>query len=346
MKNIKKLKNFINKTRDLFSKASVLRNNEKGSTLIIITLIFTSLMIITALIVDLGIAYYKTAELENAVDASALAAGQLLPIKEDNQTAILAIKNKAIEYATKNSITNITQSNVVLSNKVNGYYTQLKITVPTQLETSFAKIVGVNFINISRNATVKLSPVKQVGDVVPMSITKTNLDASIANNSTTHLALKVGGGDGTTGAFGAIDLDGVKGGGANDYNLWLTYGYTTALSAGEQIYPVETGNMAGPTNSALIQRYNSCTHFPSEGGCTLNHYSANCSRIVKVPVVEYINKHSIKIRGFAAFVLEPFTNSGYVYGSFIKMVISGPVSDNLEFGDALDYGLYSAKLTN
>lgn len=320
--------------------------NESGSTVVIISLIFTALTVITALVVDVGIAYYRTAEVENAVDASALAAGQLLPVEVEDQSRIIEIKNRAVEYAVKNGINSLTTSNVELSNIIDGYYTQLDITIPETLKTTFAKVIGVNEFKITRNAKVELIPCKKVGDVVPLSITKTRLDLALQTNQTKHLALKFGGGDGDQGAYGAIDLDGVKSGGANDYSLWLLFGYTSSLSAGEQLYPVETGNMAGPTNTALIQRYNSCTHYQSEGGCTIDHYVSSCPRIIKTPVIEYDYKHDVKIRGFAAFMIEPFSAPGYVYGSFIKLVIPGVPSEEMLFGDALDYGLYNVKLIN
>ena len=320
--------------------------NEEGSTIVIVALAFTVLAIIAALVIDIGIAYYKTAEIENAADAAALAAGQLLPVKTGDAEAILKIKNKAMEYAEKNGITALQTSDIQLLNVVGDYYTQLQITIPLHMETSFAKVIGVDFLDLARSAKVKITPCKKVGDAVPLSIEKSKMDSCLANGQTTHLALKYGGGAGTEGAFGAIDLDGVKGGGSNDYEMWLAFGYTSELSAGEQLYPVEPGNMAEPTNQALNVRYSGCTHFPNDGGCTVDHYFAGCSRVVKTPVIEYDSSKTARICGFAAFVLEPSTESGYIYGSFIKLVVPGEESDTVGFGDVQDYGMYTARLTN
>jgi len=321
-------------------------HDEKGSTIVIVALVFTALIIIAALVIDIGIAYNKTAEIENAADAAALAAGKLLPVDTEDAVKVSAIKNKAIEYAVKNGITTLQSNDIELLNIVDGFYTQLQINIPLHMETSFAKIIGVDFLDVTRSAKVKITPCKKVDDAVPLSIEKTKMDTYLANGQTTHLALKYGAGEGTTGFFGAIDLDGVKGGGANDYELWLAFGYTSMLSAGEQLYPVEAGNMAGPTNDALTIRYNGCTHFPDSGGCTIDHYSTNCTRVVKTPVIEYDGSKNARICGFAAFVLEPFTSSGYIYGSFIKLVVSGEESDTVQVGDALDYGMYNVRLTD
>ncbi len=73
---------------------------------------------------------------------------------------------------------------------------------------------------------------------------------------------------------------------------------------GDDLYPVENGNMAGPTARSFNYRYNACTHFPGGGGCTAGQYEAHCPRLIKVPVIEYVSKNNVKIIGFAAFVLE------------------------------------------
>jgi Flp pilus assembly protein TadG len=311
---------------------------------VIVTFAFTALSIIAALVIDVGIAYYKTAEIENAADAAALAAGQQLPVDVNDTAAIIQIKNIAVAYANKNGITELGTDDVALSGIVNGYYTQLNISITAHSATTFARVIGIDSLDFTRGAKVKITPTMKVTDAVPLSIIKANMDIYIANNQTTHLVLKFGAGGSVTGAFGAIDLDGVNGGGANDYEMWLAYGYTSALSVGDQLYPVESGNMAGPTNSALNIRYSGCTHFQDAGGCSIDHYSISCCRVVKVPVIEYIGKKNARICGFAAFVLEPPAESGYVYGSFVKMVVPGSPSETVTVGDVLDYGLYNVKL--
>lgn len=333
------MKTFIEKMRHCI-------HDEKGASIIIVSLSMTFIMVVAALVVDIGLAYFKTTHLENAVDSAALAAGQLMPVNINDSEKINLVKIKAVEYAAKNGIANVQTSSVVLTGVVNGLYTQLSIDIPMQVETTLARIIGVNTINFSRNSKIKIAPCKKADNLVPLSIEKANMDYYIAHGQTTHLALKFGGGGGTVGAYGAIDLDGVRGGGANDYENWLANGFTSELSVGEQLYPVETGNMAGPTNQALMYRYGECTHFPESGGCVLGQYNINCPRVVKVPVIEYDSKHYVKIRGFAAFIIEPISQSGYIYGSFIKIIASGEPADDVNVGDPLDYGIYAIRLIN
>ncbi len=330
--------------KKLFRKLVSMIQRENGSTIVIVTVAFTVLSIVAALVIDVGIAYYKTAQIENAADAAALAAGRQLPVDINDTEAILQIKNTAVIYAIKNGVENIATDQVTLSGIVNGYYTQINISITAHSETTFARVIGINSLDFSRNAKAKITPTMKVADAVPLSINKAKMDECLAAGQTTHLILKFGADGGTVGDFGAIDLDGVNGGGANDYEMWLAYGYTSALCVGEELYPVEPGNMDGPTNTALTIRYSGCAHFPDDGGCTISHYVLNCSRVVKVPVIEYDDSRHAKICGFAAFVLEPPSDSGYIYGSFVKMVVPGSPSETVSVGDALDYGLYNVTL--
>ncbi len=86
------------------------------------------------------------------------------------------------------------------------------------------------------------------------------------------------------GSFGAIDLDGVKGGGANDYTSWLAYGYQTKLTSARccpwslqydrpHLFPVRK----------TLQR---CTHYPSNGG-SRRALPRRLPRVMKVPVIVY-----------------------------------------------------------
>lgn len=333
----------LNKIRKAFCRIG---SEEKGSSIVIIALTFTILSVAAALVIDLGMAYYRTAELENATDAAVLAAGQLLPVDVTDALEVEAVKQTAIEYAAKNGFDNLSEDDVVLQNIVNGFYTKITVNITTSVETNFAKVVGINTINVNRNSKAKIAPVYKVYGAVPFAIKKTVLDACIATGMTNNIALKFGGGSGIQGDYGVIDLDGVRGGGANYVDLWINYGYTAMLSSGDALYPVEPGNMAGVIETAVIERYNSCTHFATDGGCTTEHFVSDCPRIMTVPVVESMPNKNVKIVGFAAFVLEPLQASGYVYGSLVQETISGIASGSADVGEAGDYWLYSLILTD
>ncbi len=327
-------------------KFRTLGTSEKGSTIVIVALSFTMLVIAAALVIDLGSAYYETAELENAADAAVLAAGQLLPVNSSDMLKIRQVKQLTYEYAVKNGSSILSPEDIILDGLTNGYFTRLSVNISMAVNTSFARVIGIHSINVTRRSAVKIAPVYKVYGAVPFAIKKDVLDTCITTGLTTHIPLKFGGGSGVTGDYGVIDLDGVRSGGANDVDLWINYGYTAMLSSGDALYPVETGNMAGIIENAVERRYNSCTHFSNDGGCTAAHFAEDCPRILTVPVVVSVDKHDVKIVGFAAFILEPASDKGFVYGSIVRKTIAGVASNSIDVGGDGDYWLYSLVLAN
>ncbi len=53
--------------------------DERGNVTIIVCLILTTLLGVTALVVDMGVVYAEKVQLANAIDAALLAGGQELP---------------------------------------------------------------------------------------------------------------------------------------------------------------------------------------------------------------------------------------------------------------------------
>ena len=331
------MKNIVNSIKKF-------KSSEDGSTIVVVALSFTVLLMITAIVIDLGVAYSKTAELQNASDAGSLAAAQLLPVSTEDITGILEIKDTAIEYVQKNGIEDVTYDNIILGDVVNGSYTSVSVVLNQIVDTKLSSFMGLDVLDLSRDSKAIIAPTERVYGVVPFAVRKSAIEAHLDNGVTENIALKFGGGSGITGDYGVIDLDGVGGGGANDIELWLNFGYTSQLKAGDDLYPIEPGNMAGPVNTAVQNRYYQCTHFQDDGGCNINHFEPGCPRVMTVPVVEDIEDKKVKIVGFAAFVLEPIFDSDFVYGSFVKMNTGGVASDLIDVGDELDYGYYNVML--
>ncbi|NLI54201.1 MAG: hypothetical protein GX417_07715 [Clostridiales bacterium] len=326
-----------------------LRLKERGESAIIVALAMTTLIGVTATVSDLGVAYVKTAQTQTAVDAAVLAAGMKLPIASTDATAIAQATAVARDYLTKNGVSDASVATVTFGELSGGEYHSIYVSQPAVSQTAFARIFGINEITFHRDAEAKIVPCTALSDLVPLSIEDSTLQAIIASGASQHAILKYGSNtdDVDNGAFGAIDLDGVKGGGANDYTSWLAYGYQAKLTVGT-VLPVESGNMTGPTYAGIVARYNACTHFVSSGGCTIAHYEDDCPRVMKVPVIEYtdsLHKY-VRVVGFAAFVLEDYTtyeDQGCVIGSYVDMVNVGAADGDLT-GTADSYGVYSLVL--
>ena len=323
-----------------------LKNEETGAVLIIVSLLMVVFMILLALTLDIGTAYLSAGQLQKASDAAVYSAGRMLPVAQVDAEAVNAIKDSAINYAQLNGFSGLTRNDVVLGNIIKGNYTDIKVTSTMNVKMNFARVIGVNSINISRSAKSKLSPISKTTGVAPLGILESQLDARIASNDVTqvtHIVLKYGSGGSTQGFFGALDLDGRQGGGASDYSSWLADGYPGEIAVGDVLHK-ENGNMVQPTFNGSTARYNECTHFVGLGGCTFEHYDPSCPRVAKIVVYTINDDSNVKVTGFAAFVLEVPTDDGYIRGSFVKTLTAGQGSGG-SAGESSDYGLYSLMLS-
>ncbi len=304
-----------------------------------VVLSLSFLLLFASLAVDFGLAYLKTVEAQNAADAAALAAGMLLPVDVDDLAAIAALKETAVLYAAKNGASALSTENVTLGAENCGQYTSLEVEVSCGIELNIGKIFGVDFLHATRRAQTAVSVCKSMSGLVPLGVDYQQLETLIAKGNTTHIYLKYGGGDGDTGSYGAIDMDGVMGGGASDFETWLTYGYDGLIEVGENLLPVEKGNMAGATYDAMAARYNACTHFTEDGGCTAEHYDPDCPRLIKVMVIEKVGTSYVKVRGFAAFIIEGVYDD-VIIGSYVKYLEDGDVETDTSW-DSAGYGVYA-----
>lgn len=341
---MKKIIQLFNKIKPLIR----IKNEEEGDVLIIVALSMVFIFAMLALVIDLGLAFLSTGEQQKAADAAVYSAGRLLPIETGNTIKVNQIKNSAINYADLNGFTDLSQDDIVLGKISNGQYTEIRVTVDNSIPMYFAKIFGIDYLDLSRSAVAKLSPVIRTSGVAPIGLTKEEMDARIASNNLTHVTLKYGVQGGSTSFFGALDLDG-KGGGASDYRIWITQGYAGEISVGDVLLE-ESGNMVGPTYQGFEERYHACTHFSAQSGgdgCTNTNFEPSCPRIVKVPIYSFgVDKKTVVVEGFAAFLLENQTNDGYITGSFLNMVTNGASSGhNVGEGTEGDFGLYNLILS-
>lgn len=320
-------------------KIDFIKDN-KGATAVIVAVTLVVLLLLASFVLDFGTAYAKAGQMQNAVDSAALAAASQLPINLGDSSKQNAATSLAHSYASKNGIT-ISKVEFIESN---GYYNGVRVSAKVDVETFIAKIIGIKNISVGKKATAKATPSIAVTNMVPLSIKKEDLLEAKQTGNTKHLELKVSapGHNVEKGAFGALELDGNKGGGAKDFRYYVANGYPGQLKIGD-ILPIKAGNMSGPTMQGFEQRYNACTHNQSTGGCSINDYVEGCPRIVIAPVVTYTKPHEVVIEGFAAFILEECPgpgNKNKILGSFLEDVhVVGTGSQNGSGQN--DFGVYS-----
>ncbi len=130
---------------------------DRGSLVVMITGGLVALLGATALSVDVGYLYVVRAQLQNAVDAAALAGAQGLLAQPGNYTADGAAVRLAIEYAARNqadgqpvqlspSEISFPESNVIL------------IDVTRPVATYFARVLGIQRVNIRVRAAAQVAP--------------------------------------------------------------------------------------------------------------------------------------------------------------------------------------------
>lgn len=328
-------------------------DRESGQTAVLFAMMIVVIIGMLALVIDYGMPARTARRLQNAADSAALAGATLLPAK--GLLNAEPARKEAIAYAGKNGYTDVAVSfrkssgaGITLPDSGGGTadgenYTIIDVTVKATVDYTFAKIFGHSSVELERSASAQVKAITSLRGVVPLSIKKDEMDAALASGNY-YMTLKYGGGSGSNGAYGAIDLDGSNGGGASQYKDRLVNGYDGTISVGD-LLPAENGNMSGPTESGVQQRYNACTHFPSAGGCTPTQYDKNCPRIMMIPVVVYTGAHTVEIQGFAPFLISSYHGSGnecFVYGSYLPSYITeGDVDPSAPENP---YGPYTVKL--
>lgn len=299
-------------------------SDESGNVLVLVLALMVVLLGFTALVIDAGVAYLSKAKLVNAMDSAVLAGVQELPADPD----------KAVEVAEDYAVLNgVNRENVNF--EVDDINRTISGTANRELGLFFANALGFQKVNLSAHAQAGIVPISGVTGIVPFGVLEQELTFGQI------IILKEGGGDGTSGWFGALRLGG---NGANVYRNNIKFNYQGALKIGDVI-PVEPGNMSGPTSVGIAYRINQCDHVP---GCSIDSYVEGCSRICIVPIVNIESQSSgghvftVKIVAFAAFFVADYVghgNDNEVQGAFIEYVIPGETVSN-----AGDYGLYGAKL--
>lgn len=155
------------------------RGDERGFALIILALMLFSLLLITALVVDLGAVYALRRNDQNASDAAALAGAQELPDMAAAVTAIKQYANETLDGALVNSDWNrcadddgalplVAPNNNCIS--FNPARTRVRVRLPDQeYDTFFASVAGIDTIRHSAFAIAGIRN-QGFGSVLPFGL--------------------------------------------------------------------------------------------------------------------------------------------------------------------------------
>lgn len=317
-----------------------IHRSEEGAVAVIAALAFTAMVMLTGVVVDLGRSYSETSALQADADVIAYSAAALLPVKTNDSVKINEVTNMAMEYAVKNGRSSESVESVELGGEVSGKFTSVKVTLTSNTEYLFGKMLGITDKDHSRAATVQIQSVIELSNMVPLGISTETLLKTLAENGAQDVILKYTTGD--EGFFGALNLSGMKGGGANEYSQWLAYGYVGVITAGDELY-IEPGNMTGPTETAFFARFNECTHFPGEGGCTTEQFYNDCPRVTNLIVYEWVANKAIRVVGFRPFILTGLNEAGEITASVVDTTINSGDSVPID-GTNINFGIFKPRL--
>jgi len=303
---------------------------------------------LVALVIDFGWLSLNKNRLANAADAAALAGaqeyGRVLLSSGDKGLASTRAEVYARDYAQRNSVKLSEIEKITVNDAA---YTVTVDVYRNDINLFFASAVGVPTGKRKAHAAAITGPISSYKGLVPVLF-----PASVAPKYGDVYTLKFGSGASLSpGEYGALDLGG-KGGGGAEYEKYLKYGYDGTIKVGEVI-PALDGNKIGETRDALIGsdgRITRCLAIHG-GSCTYTDYKPGCPRLIIVPVCD-ISKlgppdKEVTVMGFAAFFIKEYAENGpgegddTVDGYFIETMADGEVGGGTP-GD--DYGTWGVNL--
>lgn len=316
---------------------------QRGNALVIVALALTVIMGATALVIDLGFAYYHKVKLAAAVDAAALAAATELPA--DKESKVAKVRKKADEYAQKNGV--LAEEILV---EVIDEGTGVRVTGKKHVSYFFAPVLGINFVDLEDVAEAHVGSVETIGSVskiVPFAIVPQNsldgvyrLKFSPQEKQSEENYLS----SFQPGWMGILAFDDITG--ASSYEQRLKEGYLGNIKVDDRIL-IEPGNISGATSRGVQFRIDQCNHsaYSSWEEIPAEHL-LTCPRVVICPVVQATeDKKYVQVIDFAPFLLENVVEGSgidcYVDGRFL----SGLIDPGSFVNQGKTYGVYGIKLT-
>jgi hypothetical protein len=307
---------------------------ERGQTLLIFVLAISVLLGFTAMAIDVGLFFEDRRHYQNTADAAALAGVAELP--KDPAAA----KQKAADWIANNGV----PSSEIISIEVRSTdYTNDTVFVELQGDFGwiFGRVLGKTTDKVGASAAAQVGSLSGNNDLMPWSIVYGDSLCLDVNNDPipgATCSVKVGAGSGTTGWYGALDLDGT-GGGSAEYESNIVDGTadTVYCSVGQTEPECETtdidaldGNKVGGTGHGIDERLLA----EATAGCSLDgddvddfnevftpntsgvaDYTVTCPdspRLIIVPIVT-LNGDPVKtvtLQGWALAYLESYSCVG------------------------------------
>jgi len=302
-------------------------HEDKGYSLVTLALLLPVLVVLLALVCDIGYAYVQSWRMQSAADAGALAGTRVLHLTGDEEQAIDA----ATKYARINGAINGAITVTVTVNVDPGAKT-VKVEARTDFPTFVASILGIDTLAADKPAAAIHGAVSQVwGGLYPIA---TNVQGfQIGSTYTMYVGT-------APGNFGWLSWDGTM---SEDYlcdclkDPGKSKGYIdpypdddTTIDIGDWVW-----GRPGIANSICVRD-------------ALNHFKNNEDAPMTIVVWDDTrfsgSDAQYHIKGFAKFILTDYRLPGQnrISGKFIKWVEATTL---ITLDPNSDFGVHGVKLT-
>ncbi|HUF53506.1 MAG TPA: pilus assembly protein TadG-related protein [Dehalococcoidia bacterium] len=297
---------------------------ESGQTLILFGLLISTLLMIVALVTDVGMMAVERRRIQNAADSAALAGAHSLP--GDPEGAITGAEYYA--YANGVDADELTLVDVTTTNETDD---TVRVEITRSVGFGFAQVFGLKEGSVTVQAAALAGTVVGGSGIAPFAIEE-SVFAGLAQGDTT--TLKYNASSPSTGNFLPLALDGT---GSKEYEeniingseQWLcAEGYETMNCP--SIASTEPGNMVGATKDSMQWIFANTSFacdtyeevFIVDPEDDRHEISAQCNRfsnpntasyrLLLVPIIDSLCNGScdVTVVGFALFFVESFTCGG------------------------------------
>jgi Flp pilus assembly protein TadG len=301
-----------------------LRRCERGQALVLMVLLMVSLLGLATLVVDVGSWFRSKRQLQSTADAAALAGAQALPNRPGDASGL------AQQYATKNA-SDLASADYSIGSDL-APNDQITVHVTRNAPGLFAKVFGINSVQVGATATAEAKTMAQAKHVAPITVKNTEPMLSgpgcpcFGPGDETTLPLKTG----APGGFALVDLSGSGNGTASDDEIadWIVNGYPAYLPVGTYLSDPGAKFNKSQIQSALNSRIGSELLFPvfdtySGGGANAGYH----------------------VIGWAAFHIEStsLNGTGSITGYFTEVTWDG-IGATTSTGGGPNYGARTVQL--
>jgi Flp pilus assembly protein TadG len=305
-----------------------LKRDQRGQSFVVTVLMITSLLGMTALVLDVGSWFRAHRQLQATADASALAGAQALPDDPGQASGL------ANDYAAKNTSglqgVTITLSQTYAANDT------IKVKVKKPAEGFFSKIFGVDSVDEGASATARVAGMKSALYVAPIVVNQAHPMLTGCNGpcfgSSYGTTIPVSQ-TGAPGAFGLVNLDPQSGGtsGASVLADWIEHGFDKYLDIGNYASDPGVKFNSNTIQDAMDTRIGTEMLFPVYD--TLTGTGANA---------QY---HIIGWVGFMVTGVDAHGNNGNVSGYFTRVIWTG-IQASSAGGGGPNYGARAVQLVD